>query len=352
MLSVSRVTSTAKAVGSVFSDKNVTFMAGSIAYNAFVSLAPLLVVMLLAVRFFGTGLESQVINLADKYLTPGVSGIIGQMVEGNGGAGASIVGLVVALWGSLKIFRNLDTAFSEIFGSDAENSFTDQIRDGLVVLFALLVGVVGMILATAAFAYVQWIPFVGLLSPLLLVVGLCIAFFPLFYVFPDVDLEPRQVLPGVVVSAVGWAILQALFQVYTAAKGGGDAALLGTLILVVTWLYFSGIVLLFGAVVNAVLTGNAGNLVEREAQLSATTETERHLMTDDDAAAYLTALREDITGRYEGMEPTRAIQDGGQMRPRPDGKIRVEEQALETDDGNEWEVTLRYPYEVETETGR
>ncbi|SEO60805.1 membrane protein [Halogranum amylolyticum] len=342
------VVATVKAVGSEFAEKNVTFMAGSIAYNAFVSLAPLLVVLLLAVRFFESGLESQVISLADRYLTPGVSGVVERFVESDaGGTGASVVGVVVALWGSLKIFRNLDTAFSEIFESEAGNGFVDQLRDGLVVLVALLVGVVGMVLATAAFAYLEWVPFVGLLSPVLLLVGLCVAFFPLFYVFPDVDLEPREVVPGVVVSAVGWALLQAAFQVYAIAKGSSDAALLGTLILVVTWLYFSGIVLLLGAVVNAVLTGNAGDLVEHRLRASATTETERELSTDE-AASYLSELRTELTGRYEGM---RADGDRGRRRPRPTGELRVQEQSLAGEDDPQWEVTLRYPYEGDETDG-
>ncbi|SFL39539.1 membrane protein [Halogranum rubrum] len=353
MLTGSRVVAAVRAIGAEFSEKNVTFMAGSIAYNAFVSLAPLLVVLLLAVNVLNSDLESQVLTLANQYLTPSVSRLVERVVDGDSSTtSASVIGLVVSLWGSLKIFRNLDTAFSEIFESDVQNSFTDQLRDGLVVLFALLVGVVGMVFATAAFSYFEWVPYVGLLSPVSLFVGLCVAFFPLFYVFPDVDLEPHEVLPGVVVAAVGWAILQGVFQVYTIVKGGSDAALLGTLILVVTWLYFSGIVLLLGAIVNAVLTGNAGNLVDRRTGMSSTAETERDLTTDD-AAPYLAVLREDVTGRYVGMRPTkrtRPVQDGGRRRPRPSGRIHVEEHTVETLDGSEWEVTLRYPYESKEET--
>ena len=45
------VVSQAKLVKSVFSEKNVTFLAGRIAYSAFVSLVPLLMFVLLAVSF-------------------------------------------------------------------------------------------------------------------------------------------------------------------------------------------------------------------------------------------------------------------------------------------------------------
>jgi membrane protein len=46
-----------------------------------------------------------------------------------------------------------------------------------------------------------------LLEPLPLVVLLAIAFLPVFYVFPDANVTVREVLPGVVLTALGWAAL-------------------------------------------------------------------------------------------------------------------------------------------------
>ncbi len=133
-------------------------------------------------------------------------------------AGSTIVGLVVLLWGSLKIFRGLDTAFSEIYDSATESSFVGQIRDALIALGAIGLALVAAGATSILLAVFPDVPFLGLVGPLALVVGLTIAFFPMYYYFPDVEVSARAVLPGVLVAAVGWTALQSLFQVYVSLQ--------------------------------------------------------------------------------------------------------------------------------------
>jgi membrane protein len=138
-----------------------------------------------------------------------------------------------------------------------------QIKKSLLVLGALTLGIVAMVGATSVVAFFSFVPFVGALIPLLLVVGLCGAFFPMYYLFPDVDVEPREVLPGTVAGAVGWAALQVLFQVYVTLSGGASN-LIASILLLVTWLYFGGLILLLGAVVNVVALDRADDIVDAE----------------------------------------------------------------------------------------
>ena len=251
-----------KKVINEFQAENVTFMAGSIAYQAFVSLLPLLILLFFVVSAVGDqALASRITTLTQSFLPPSARTLLGNAISGNvGGAGASIIGVVTLLWGSLKIFRGLDTAFSDIYDTESENSFTDQITDGLVVFVTLLLAIVASGAATTIFAYFQEIPFVGLLSPLLLVVSLVIAFSPIYYFFPDIDVSLREVLPGVVIAAIGWTLLQSLFQVYVSFSDKTAAyGILGAILILLTWLYFGGLILLLGAVVNAVIAGRTGD---------------------------------------------------------------------------------------------
>ena len=269
MANTSRVVSTAKAVGSEFSEKNVTFLAGSIAYNAFISLVPVLLFFVLALALFGVGWQDRVVSL----ITQNVSPAIGQMIrrifssQTGGATGSSVVGLVVLVWGALKLFRGLDTAFSEIYEVEAENSIVDQLKDGAVVLLSLVLAIAAMIAATSVFsAFEGVIPYLGVLLPLVLAAGLVLAFFPMYYVFPDVEVSPREILPGVVVAALGWALLQGVFQIYVSASTGtGGTDLITGVMLLLTWLYFTGVVLLLGAVINAVLGGYTNRPEERPA---------------------------------------------------------------------------------------
>ena len=273
--SVDRAKSVGQDVIGEIKAENVTFMAGSIAYQAFVSLIPLLaLVFILAAVLGDQGLAQTLTDYTESVFPPQLQTLISNYItsDAGGSASAGIIGLVTLVWGTLKIFRGLDTAFSEIYDTDEQNSIVDQVKDGLVVLGAVGVALIAAVVATTVFALFPNVPYIGLLSPLFLVVGLAIAFFPMYYLFPDVEIQSyKQVLPGVAVAAVGWALLQSLFQLYLAFTGGAAQDVVGAIVLLLTWLYFGGLLLLIGAVVNAVINDEA-NLDEDTAERSAADE--------------------------------------------------------------------------------
>lgn len=249
----------ARSVVEQIREDEVTFMAGSIAYQAFVSLVPILVLLFLFVTLVGDQqLAGQVTSITKGVLPANAQQLLENAIASDGGvgsAGASVVGLVTLVWGALKLFRGLDTAFSEVYGTESENSLVDQLKDGLVVLAALVVGVVGMVGAMTVFAAFGG-PLSRVLSLVALVAGLTLAFLPMYRFFPDADLEWADALPGAVVAAVGWMTLQFLFRFYIQFSSKGDSSgAIGAILLLLTWLYLSGLVLLVAAVVNAVLLG-------------------------------------------------------------------------------------------------
>ena len=340
MVTTSGVKRVGKQIYSDFSEKNVTFMAAGIAYNAFVSLAPMLLLLLFVVSVFGGGLEQRIAEVAGTWLPGPIANVVQRIFRGDSSAsGASFVGLVVLIWGTLKIFRGLDTAFSEIYETESSNSFVDQLKDGFVVLVALIVAIVATVGVTLVFSrFSDTIPFVGYLTPLVLVVALAIAFVPMYYRFPDVDLGVGDVLPGVVFAALGWAVLQGLFQIYLTFSDPGSGSFFGSVVIVVTYLYFSGLVLLLGAVINAVLGGHSSGKPGGVGRGASSHETEREESLDrDELAAYLRDLRRDLTGRYEGMGST-----GDAERPRPTGDVEVIEHSSVDDGRRRRAVTLRW----------
>ncbi|AEN06353.1 ribonuclease BN [halophilic archaeon DL31] len=348
-MDIQSVVSRAKTVMRVFSEKNGTFLAGSIAYSAFVSLVPMVMFFLLGVSVFGAPeLQQQIIEVATESVSPSVGGVIEVMIEEQRDAGrgstisASLIGLLTFAWGSIKVFRGLDTAFSEIYETTARGSFLGQIKKSLVVLFTLMLGAIAMVGTTTVVAFFSSVPFIGVVVPLLLVVGLCGAFFPMYYLFPDIEVAPREVIPGTIVGAVGWAILQVLFQVYVSLSGSGGS-LIASILLLVTWLYFSGVILLLGAAVNAVGLAHA-DAPPDEREESSVLNTE---MTPDEMATHLGRLREDLTGRSEGMRPT----SKGTVVERnpPRGAISITEWARESEEGMTHEVRLKWDADSNSE---
>ena len=242
--------------------EDITFMAASIAYHAFVSMLPILLLLTLFVSAFGS--ERFVASVID--LTTVVLPETGQQVvtdalrNATGSVGLSVVGIGVLLWGTSKIFRAMDAAFAEIYDTERKLSLLDQFRDALVVFFALALAILGAIVLGSFVAIPATVPFAGLLNGLVAVLGLAVAFLPIYYVFPNTDVSVREVLPGVLVAATGWVGLEVVFSLYVSFSNKPDIyGLLGTLVLFVTWLYVGGLVLLVGATVNATLGSHDGD---------------------------------------------------------------------------------------------
>lgn len=348
----------AKTVVKGIQEQNVPFMAASIAYQAFISLIPLLVLLFFVVSILGDeALAASVAETTEGFLPESGQELLEGSIEGSvATTGASVIGLVTLVWGSLKIFRGLDTAFSEIYATTAENSIVSQVRDGLIVLAALSAALVAAAAASAVFALFPGIPFIGLLNPVLLVVGLTIAFLPMYYFFPDTDVSVRNVLPGVVFAAAGWAALQALFQVYVAFAGQSDSAgAVGAILLLLTWLYFGGMVLLIGAVVNAASSGHLPLEEESEetgerAVVQAERERDRTEQRYEELDREYGMLRNDLDAqrsrRYELEDAKTRLEREKARLERENERLR---ERVERQDDPEWQRLLKRLFDrVET----
>ena len=280
--------------------QEITFLAASTAYYAFVSLIPLLLLAFIVVSFVaGNQFATQVVNRASGLLTATGQAELRQFITDPAGrGGTTIIGLVVLAWSAIKVFRGFDEAFSDIYATDPSTGIADQVKDALLVLTAIGVGVVVVVLAGAVTALFPNFPFVGVVATVVQLVALIPVFLPLYVVFPDAGVSIREALPGAVVATVGWTVLQVLFRIYAGFTSTGPSQFLGTALLLVTWLYFASILVLLGAVVNVVLA-NRGSYAERTKEPEATrVERKQELlsryMTDDESAPDIVELRDEL----------------------------------------------------------
>jgi membrane protein len=242
--------------------ENLPFMAGSIAYHAFVSLLPLLVLLVFAVSSLADAtLTDRILTVVEVVVTPSGRGLVKDAIAAeNPSRGVSLFGGAVLLWTTLRIFRGLDQAFSDLYESRPRNKILDQFGDGLVVLVA----VAGAVIAAGIVrSVVRFGP--GLVGSVFqtafVVLGLSLALFPMFYLFPDVDVSVREVLPGAVFAAGGITVLESLFRLYVEVGGTARSyGILGGILVLLTWLYLVGLTVLMGAAVNAVLTNRSENV--------------------------------------------------------------------------------------------
>jgi len=259
-----RATTVGRDLVSAVRTQQVSFLSASIAYYMFVSLLPLLLLGLAVASFVGgEAFAEQVVAAVGEALTPQAANLLGAaLTNASGRGGATVVSLAVMVWGALKVFRGVDTAFSQIYNTHDVGGFLDSVVDATAVLvgigFALVgftvVGSLGAIFGvTVAFGGIALVPI------------LFVAFLPLYYLFPDTPMGWREALPGAAFAAVGWTLLATLFGLYASVAGGFQLyGVIGGVLLLVTWFYFAGQLLLVGAVLNAVLTGDTDRQLQHE----------------------------------------------------------------------------------------
>jgi YihY family inner membrane protein len=244
----------------------ITFIAASLAYYAFISLLPLLLLALVVASTLGReAVIEPLVASVSRTLGEAAGGLVGDALSGAAGrGGATLLGVAVLLWSGLKLFRGLDIAFSEVYGAPGPTSLLAQLRNAVVALGAVAVGIAGVVGVGAGLALVgadaaiAGVDLFGVAGTLGLVAGLTVAFLPLYYLLPGPEVTAGEALPGAVFAAVGWTVLQTAFRVYAASAGQFEAyGVIGGVLLLVTFLYVGALLLLVGAVLNAVRAGRA-----------------------------------------------------------------------------------------------
>jgi YihY family inner membrane protein len=295
----------------------ITFIAAGLAYYALISLLPLLLLALVVTSLFGeSDLVVTLLAEISQTLGEGVGSAIRAALTGAAGrGGATVLSLAVLFWSGLRLFRGLDIAFSEVYGDPGPASILAQIRNAAIALGAVAVGVaatvvLGMIIAGLGVeSLIEGSDAIGLVGTAALVGSLTVAFLPLYYVLPGPDVPVREAIPGAVFAAVGWTVLQTVFRIYARAAGSYEAyGVLGGMLLLVTFLYFGGLVLLLGVVLNAVLAGRTDGQLASDSGASTPEPTPTaalegimtHDRLDDDASAE--NLREELEGLYDELD--------------------------------------------------
>lgn len=248
------VMGTGRTVVEIFREEEVPFMAASIAYYALASFVPILVLALALVAVVGA--RELLVEALRSVVSAGGSEVLNTVLSETSAHGvAGGIGLLLALWSGSKVFRGLSIAFDEIYTRESDLSLVDQLIKSVLALGTLLLGFAFLAALSATLAFVD-LPFryPTLVGNVVAVVVLSLAFLPIFYIMPPVEVTIGHALPGAVVTAIGWVLLQVGFFYYAGGAGRYAAyGLLGAVLLFITFLYLGAIVLLVGVVVNVAL---------------------------------------------------------------------------------------------------
>ncbi|HVM09498.1 MAG TPA: YihY/virulence factor BrkB family protein [Acidimicrobiales bacterium] len=238
-----------------YGDLHGNNLAASVTFSAFVSLLPLLLVIVSIVGFIaggGTDVAGRIIG--ELGLTGDAATAVTDAVEAAEGSKrvAGPIGLAGLLWSGLGLVAALQYAYNQVWQVEERG-----IKDKAVGILWLGGAAVLFVGAAAITTVLRWLP--GALAPLGIVVALAVNLALWIWtskVLPNTDLPVRAVLPGAIFAAIGFEVLKALGAYYvprTVANSSQLYGSLGVVFAILAWLFFFGRLIVYSAVLNVVM---------------------------------------------------------------------------------------------------
>ncbi len=264
-------------------ERNAFAYAGALAFYTLFSLAP---VMIIAITIIGVVLGPEA---AQGQIVGQLEGAIGadaaEAVEGAVAASRleqagwlpTVVGVGAILIGATTVFAQMQLSLNAIWGVAARPS-----RSGLLILlknrllsfsvvlvigFVMLVSMLLTVMLRAVIRFAEeWLPVhasvVGLTELTLSIALITLLFAMVFRILPDVVLSWREVIPGALVTALLFVFGRYLIATYlTMAAPASAYGAAGSLVLLLLWVYYSSLILLFGAAFTKTLLLRRGGRV-------------------------------------------------------------------------------------------
>ena len=250
-------------------DRNAFSYAGSLAFYTLFSLAPTVII---AVTVIGVVLgeeaaQGQIVAQLEGTMGASAAELVQNAVTQSriqeSGVLPTLLGVGALLVGATTVFGQMQFSLNTLWGVAARPStnslwifiknrmlsLTVVLSIGFILLVSLALGVMVKAMLKAADGL---LPFVGLLTngaEFLVSLALVTALFAtIFKVLPDVVLRWRDVMVGAVVTALLFAVGRtaiAIYLTYTATASTYGAA--GSVVIILLWVYYSSLILLFGA---------------------------------------------------------------------------------------------------------
>jgi membrane protein len=250
-------------------EANLFLIAGGVTYALILALFPGLAAL---VSLYGLALNpaqiEKQIGALSGLLPAETQQLLNQqlhsLVEASGGAlgFGAVVGILLALWSASRGMTGLITALNVAYEEKERRGFFKLNLIALGLTLGVLVGgilvilLIGVLPAAAQFLAIgsrtKWLLFLVQWPLLLVLMMFWLAV--LFRYAPDRGKPQwRWVSPGAMVATILWIIASIGFTVYVANFNSYDKTYgsLGGVVVLLTWLYLSALVVLFGAVINA-----------------------------------------------------------------------------------------------------
>lgn len=261
----------AKRAFSSGADDNIGLVAAGVAFFGFLAMMPMLAAVVLAYGLFADPADAIAHAVKVFAILPdGAARIVVDQMEAVAATDKSSAGLGLllalgaALFGAMKGAKAIIVALNIVSGAEQSRDFVDQNKTALLITIAMAVTVLVGLAAISLLPFIEQLipgaPEVVLLAIRILfwlAFGLAAALaVALIYRFgPNTERTHwKQLLPGALSATAGYLVASLAFGIYVAnfASYNATYGTLGTVVILLMWLYLSAYMLLLGAEVNKV----------------------------------------------------------------------------------------------------
>ena len=257
------------AAAGLWLERNAFVHAGSLAFYTLFSMAPVVIIAVaIAGAVFGEeAARGEIVGQLDEFIGGDAAQAVQDAVARSrpevAGIWPTVTGVVALVLGATTVFAQMQISLNRIWGVVAKPK-----KSGLLILvknrvlslalilmigFILLVSLLLSVTLRAVVRYAEsWIPIPTLLLSgielLLSLVVITALFAIIFKILPDAVVDWEDVWSGAAATAVLFITgryLIAFYLAYTAPDSTYGAA--GSLVLILLWVYYSSLILFFGA---------------------------------------------------------------------------------------------------------
>ena len=245
-------------------------MGAQLAYFFLLSFFPLLIFMVTLLPYLNLKQEHVFLFLGDVMPEEVYSLIEGTLMQvlTHQNSGLLSIGIIGTIWSASKGINALMKALNQAYEVEAQVGVLHRTWSLLftfafvfIILMALVFPVFGKQIGNLLFSYIGvansfesiWNTFRWLIPPLMIFLIMIV----MYWIVPNTSprLKCVSVLPGAIFATAGWLILTYGFSFYVNNFGNYSATYgsIGGVIVLMLWLYFTGMILILGGLINVVV---------------------------------------------------------------------------------------------------
>jgi membrane protein len=268
---VKKVFHIVKRTLSEFSADEAMTRAAALAFYSALSFAPLLVLLLWTTALLGPSAEEALLQQVHQLIGPQAGETVSAIIENaeqrpSLGSFSAVFSIAALLFSATGVFAQLQDTLNRIWdvepkpgGGVRQFLRTRLLSTGMLAAVGFLL-VVSLVVSTAISLLLSWLgPLVAAASFITNVVVFSIAFAAIYKFVPDCIVRFRDAAIGGLLTGLLFAVGKGAIGLYLGHGGVGSAyGAAGSLLVLLVWVYYSGVVVLFGAELTQVYAAELG----------------------------------------------------------------------------------------------